>query len=61
MKTLMVAPRRVIRSTSARVSSSVSGDGGQSNHALAVARQVRGRLAVGDHQHDRLGVRVPAR
>ena len=27
---------------------------------LAVARQVRGRLAVGDHQDDRLGVGVPS-
>ena len=26
----------------------------------AVGLQVRGRLAVGDHQHDRLGVGVPA-
>ena len=58
MNTLIVAPRRVHRSTSASVAAIVSRVGGQAKSANPSRGEVRGRLAVGDHQDDRLGVAV---
>ena len=60
MKKLIAAPNRVSSSTWPTVARSVSWVVGQWKSGVPSARDVRGRLAVGDHQHDRLGVGVPA-
>ena len=60
MKMLSDAPNRRSESTSTSVTDSVRGAIGYWNTASLVRLHVRGRLPVGDHEHDRLRIRLLA-